>query len=220
MLKRNKPASSDKELQTWVNEMFNKLTRLRYEEIAKKCDVVYLKPKDKEHGGRFIINLLNRTLTVELSNREVLDLISGKSVGSKLSYVILEYLANGDGSPVSGSWHSLVKGIKNQELANYFSKMVLRPFLQTFGYDREMFEAAARSVGGKRERLGGVSFSFVFLPRIKLLFQLWTGDMKSYTQPAANVSSSSNALNYLSYPAMAYACETLVAMLRKAVEKT
>ncbi|HID04205.1 MAG TPA: DUF3786 domain-containing protein [Candidatus Caldiarchaeum subterraneum] len=217
--RRNKPASSDAELHTWVHETFNRLTRLKYEEIAKKCDVVYLKPRDKDQRGRFIINLLNRTLTVELSNGEVLDLISGKNVGVKLSYVVLEYLVNGDGSKVSGAWSPLIKGMTSQELVNYFKKMVLRPFLQTFGYERERFEAAASSLGGRRERLGGVGFSFPFLPRIRVLLQLWTGDVSSYTQPAANVSISSNTLNYLSYPAVVYACETLVAMLRKAMEK-
>jgi len=219
MSRKEKPASNELELQQWVDSVFNKLMQLRHEDVARRCDVVYLKPKDAEPGGRFIVNLLNRTLTVELSNREVLDLISGKNVGAKLSYVVVEYLARGDGSPISGSWISLTKTIKSQELDNYFKKMVVRPFLQTFGYDRELFEMAARMLGGRREKLGGVSFSFLFLPKIRFLLQLWTGDKKEYTQPAANVSNSSNAFNYLSYPAIVYACETLVNMLKKSVDK-
>ena len=36
------------------------------EEIAKKCGVIYLPPRSKRGRGRFIVNLLTKTYSVEL----------------------------------------------------------------------------------------------------------------------------------------------------------
>jgi len=214
-----RPASSESELRNWVEEAFSRLMKLRHGDVAKKCGVVYLRPKEGSGAGRFIVNLLNKTYTVELSSMQVVDLISGREAGSKLTYVIVEYLVNGDGSSLGSSWIPTSKILTTQELSNYFKKAILRPLIQTFGYNKEGFEEAAKALGGKREKLGGVSFSFLFLPKVKLLCQIWPGDKRGFTQPAANMSNSDTALNYLPKVPLLYACEGLVNFLAREASK-
>ncbi|MDJ0270199.1 MAG: DUF3786 domain-containing protein [Aigarchaeota archaeon] len=213
------PARSDSELATWLKQSLEKLSQLKPEEVAKKCGVVFLNPHEKKDGGRFIVNLLNKTFTVELASREVVDLITGKQVHDKLAYVIAEYLATGDGTSLSDSWVPMSKTITAQELSTYFQKTVIRPMTRLFGHDSELFEASARALGGKRELLGGRSFSFLFLPKVKLLFQVWAVDKRDLTPPAVNVSHSSNATRYLKPLPLTYACEIMVDWLEKEAKK-
>ena len=92
---------------------------------------------------------------------------------------------------------------------------MIRPLTQLFGYDVEKFERASRMIGGKREKLGGVSFSYLFLPKVKFLFQIWAGDKRSFTQPAINISTSNTARNYLPTLPLVYACESIVNFLER-----
>jgi len=207
------------ELAGLVKQLYDQLPSRRYEEMAKRCGVIYLRSRERKEEGRFIVNVLNKTYTVELDTRIVVDLLTGKQVPDQLSYVILEYLLTGDGSPLTDTWTPYTKTLTSQDLASYLQKAVIRPLVKMFGFRLEAYEQVCRALGGRREKLGGHSFSFLMLPKVRLLCQLWTGDKREMTLPEANILHSSSATKYLKPRGLVYAFETLVFFLEREAMK-
>ncbi|MEM4417796.1 MAG: DUF3786 domain-containing protein, partial [Nitrososphaerota archaeon] len=90
-----------------------------------------------------------------------------------------------------------------------------RPIIRIFGYDKQLFERCATQLGGVKERLGGNSFSFKFLPKVKLVFQLWVGSREEFSQPEVSISYNTHALKYLSTVSLIYACEVMANFLER-----
>lgn len=167
-------------------------------ETAKKCDVIYLESSsDQGKKGRYIVNLLHRTFSVEWPEMRVIDLVSGKQAAEQVSIIALSYLLNGDGSSAVEGWVPF-ENIKGA--AAYlpeFKRRSISPLTQNFGSNPKDFEKACISLGGKRERLAALSFSFTALPRIRILCQLWRAVKEDYVPAAANISFSRSAPHYL-----------------------
>jgi hypothetical protein len=209
------PALTETELNNLVSKSFDRLERIRHEEAAKRCGVIYLRGSESS-GGRYIVNVLNKTYTVELGQRAVLDLMTGRQAGGKLSYVILAYLLSDGGHAGPESWHPIQNLLKTPTLTSYFQKNVTRPITKLFGFDSQSFERCSIALGGVREKkMGGSSYSFLFLPKVKLVFQLWAGDPEDLTQPEASISYNTPAPRYLSTIPLIYACEIIVGFLEK-----
>ena len=178
---------------------FSELSKKDGEEISKKCGVVFLPPrKPNRKQGRYIVNLLTKTYSVEIEGRKVVDLISGKQASPELALVMVRYLGFSTGGRPRDDWVPYDKFPGSKPYLSLFDRNVLRPFARFFGYKPERYEAACKRLGGKRERLGGLSFSFLFLPKVKLLTQIWKARKEDYTPPAANISFNHSARHYLS----------------------
>lgn len=208
------PALKDSELERLVDESFDMLRKIMHEDAAKRCGVVFLRGSEGT-DGRYIVNVLNKTYTVELGRKAVLDLMSGRPAGGKLSYVLLTYLMAEWGRATSESWHPIQSLLRTQTLTSYFQKSVIRPLTRTFGYDKKLFESCAAALGGNREKMGGSSFSFTFLPKVRFVFQLWSGSYEDLTQPEASVSCNTLATKHLPLVSLIYACEVIVGFLEK-----
>ncbi|MEM3031797.1 MAG: hypothetical protein QXK39_02645, partial [Nitrososphaerota archaeon] len=70
-------------------------------------------------------------------------------------------------------------------------------------------------LGGMREKMGGSSFSFSFLPKVRLVFQLWVGSHEDMIQPEASISCNTLALKYLPMVPLIYSCEIIVDFLER-----
>jgi len=186
-------------LEAELNQAFKDLSKRNGEEVSKRCGVIFLPPrKPKRKFGRYIVNLLTKTYSVELESREVVDLISGKQAPAELALVITRYLAYSSGGRHRESWIPYERFPGSKPLIPLFNRNVLRPFARLFGYEPEKYLDVCKRLGGKRERLGGFSFSFLFLPKVKLLTQIWKARREHYIPPAANISFNYSARYYLS----------------------
>jgi len=209
------PALSESELASLVLKSFDKLERMRHEDVAKRCGVIYLRSSESLEG-RYIVNVLNKTYTVEFGQRAVLDLMTGRPAGGKLSYVMLTYLLSDGGPSGTESWHPMQSLLKTPTLSSYFQKSVTRPITKLFGFNSQSFEKCSIALGGVREKkMGGVSFSFTFLPKVRLVFQLWVGDPEDLAQPEASISYNTPAPRFLPTIPLIYACEIIVGFLEK-----
>ncbi|MCS7125675.1 MAG: DUF3786 domain-containing protein [Aigarchaeota archaeon] len=198
---------------------FNNLAKCEGEEIGKKCNVVYLKGGAKKGYRRFIVNFLNKTYSVEVDNREVVDLISGKPPSKELVLVILRYLAYSTPGRTSESWVPFEKLPDSRKYLEMFRKVVVRPILRTFGSSPEKYELACKRIGGRREKLGGISYSFYLLPKVQLLTQLWKAGKEDYSHPAANVSFNYSVRYYLNARDLLLAAKLLVDALEAESKK-
>ncbi|MEM2187879.1 MAG: DUF3786 domain-containing protein [Nitrososphaerota archaeon] len=194
--------------------IFQELVKLDGDQVAKRCGVIYLEPpRPGGRRGRYIVNLLTRTYSVELDEGEVVDLIAGKSAPLETAYIILRYLSSAGGVGRKEDWTQFTDFPRGKLYRSYFDRYVVRPLARTFGYDSEKYEAACRRLGGRREKLGGISYSFSFLPRVRILIQLWAGKREEYVEPKANLMFNYSARYFLSIEDMLLAGRIMVSAM-------
>ncbi|MEM1943323.1 MAG: DUF3786 domain-containing protein [Candidatus Caldarchaeum sp.] len=206
------PESSDSVIKKHVEEAFTKLLLQDHSATMKRCDVVYL-PSSRH--GRYLVNVLNKTFSVELDIGSVVDLTLGKEAGEKLSYVLLEYLTGVGHSAGPENWIPVETILLQPSHKHYYQKAVVRPLERLFGYDKELFEAVARRLMGRREKLGGTAYSFQFLPKVNALVQVWVGNTAEFTKPKINTSFNSGARRFLGETGLVYLFEVLAGFMEK-----
>lgn len=179
--------------------IFQKLLKLEGESVAKRCGAIFLAPsKPGKKKGRYVINLLTKTYSVELDSHEVIDLIAGKEAPTEISFLILRYLSSTGGVGRKEDWLSFEEFPKARIYRSYFERYVIKPLARAFGYNPRKYELVCRKLGGRKEKLGGLSYSFNFLPRIRVLTQLWAGRREEYVTPKANLMFNYSARHFLS----------------------
>lgn len=194
--------------------IFQDLVRLDGDQVARRCGVIFLEPpKPGGRRGRFIVNLLTRTYSVELDSQGVVDLVAGKTASLEASYLILRYLSSTGGVGRKEDWTQFTDFPKGRLYKSYFDRYVVKPLARIFGYDSEKYESACRRLGGRRERLGGVSYSFSFLPKIRILTQLWAGRREEYIEPKVNLMFNYSTRYFLSTEDMLLAGRIMVSAM-------
>lgn len=191
--------------------IFQELVKLNGDQVAKRCGVIFIEPsKPGGRCGRYIVNLLTRTYSVELDEGEVVDLVAGKSATPETSYLILKYLSSTGSVGRKEDWTHFTDFPRGKLYRSYFDRYVVRPLARTFGYNSEKYESACRRLGGRREKLGGISYSFNFLPRVRILIQLWAGKSEEYVEPKVNLMFNYSARYFLSIEDMLLAGRIMV----------
>lgn len=160
-----------------VRRAFGEIAGREPEELARSAG-------GRLSAGRVIeLELLSRTLAVDLGVREVRCVIEGASaeaVGDNIAAVVARYVMlcgklPRDGGPDIGF-------ADNVDARGYlvpFRGRVIAPVLGRFGTDPEAFARAAEELGGERvevEAAGAVARKLPVLPRVSLTFVLHPGD--------------------------------------------
>ncbi|RLE47606.1 MAG: hypothetical protein DRJ31_08620 [Candidatus Methanomethylicota archaeon] len=201
-------------------KLLQELLKMDEAKIAKRCGVIFLAPpKPGRRKGRFVVNLLTKTYSVELDTGEVIDLIAGKAASCETAFIILRYLSSSGSVGRKEDWTSIEEFPKGKLYRNYFERYVIRPFTRLFGYDSEKYELVCRRLGGKKERLGGLSYSFNFLPKVRILTQLWVGKREEYISPKANLMFNYAARHFLSTEDLLLAGRIMVSMMNSEAKK-
>lgn len=201
-----------------VYELFRVLAERQPEEVSKRCKVVFI-PRREERGERYLVNLLNESYSVDLKKYEVREVVTEDLAEEKLTRLILKYLLMWSPTRKEWKWLSLSKSLKDTELISRLDRYVLRPLLQNFGYDPISFEGVCRSMGGTREKMGGISYSFDFFPDMRGGVQLWAGESYGYKLPSANVLFDDRALELYTRSELVDAAEVLVKVILKNKKK-
>jgi len=201
-------------------DVFQELVRRDGEEVAKRCGVVYLPPsKPGKRRGRYIVNLLVKTYSVELDTGEIIDLTAGKSAPVEIAFLILRYLSSSAGVGRKEDWVPFEDFPRGKIYKSLFERYVTKPFASYFGYASERYELVCRRLGGRREQLGGLSYSFIFLPRVRILTQLWEGGREEYVPPTANIMFNYSARHFLSTEDLLLAGRVMVSMMEAEAKK-
>ena len=200
--------------------VFQELLKKEGEEVAKRCGVIFLPPsKPGKKRGRYVVNLLVKTYSVELDSEEIIDLVAGKEAPSEISFLILRYLSSSAGVGRKEDWVPFDQFPKTKRYKSYFARYVLNPFARTFGYAPKKYELVCKRLGGKKERLGGLSYSFSFLPKVRILTQLWKGKKEDYVAPTTNLMFNYSARHFFSAEDLLLAGRVMVSIMEAEAKK-
>ncbi|MCS7132335.1 MAG: DUF3786 domain-containing protein [Aigarchaeota archaeon] len=200
--------------------IFQELLKMDGEEAAKRCGVIFLpSSKPGKKRGRYVVNLLVKTYSVELDSEEVIDLVAGKEAPNEIAFLVLKYLSSSAGVGRKEDWIPFDEFPRAKLYKSYFVRYVLNPFARTFGYDPEKYELVCRRLGGKKEKLGGLSYSFSFLPRVRVLTQLWRGRKEDYVSPTSNMMFNFSAKHFFSAEDLFLAGRVMISIMEAEAKK-
>lgn len=200
--------------------VFQELLKVDGEEVAKRCGVIFLPSwKPGKNRGRYVVNLLVKTYSVELDSEEIIDLVAGKEAPSEIAFLILRYLSSSAGVGRKEDWTPFDDFPRAKFYKSYFIRYVLNPFSRVFGYEPEKYELVCRRLGGRKEKLGGLSYSFSFLPKIRILIQLWRGRREDYVAPTANIMFNYSARHFFSAEDLLLAGRVMISIMETEAKK-
>ena len=154
-------------------------------------------------GGRFIIPFFHRSFSVHYPDVKVAEVGSDTRPSRWLEILLMHYLVNADGTPISGMWvtYRYLPGTRLFE--RRFDNMAVRPLVNSFGNDAEGFRQAALAIGGRPiTRTGDAAFRFLALPKIPMGCILYLGDEE--VSPSINIVFDAAAPHYLPTEDLSY----------------
>ena len=153
--------------------------------------------------GKFIIPFFNRSFLVHYPEVKVEEAGSDTPPPLWLQVIIMHYLINADGTPVSGMWTTYRHLPDAYLFQQRFTNLALQPLLKALGNDTEGFSRAALSIGGTpMSRSGDAAFRFLALPKIPMGCILYLGDEE--VPSSINILFDSAAPHYLPTEDLSY----------------
>ena len=184
-----------------VTEMRAALRERDPRDLALRCGVEF-------SDGFFRVKFYGEPYLVTFPDLEVSVEATKKVCGLNRAAMFLYYLQTADGSPVKGKWvafrdlpggmfyHQAYQGYSGDRLAKAIDNRI------------NVFERAAKNLGGMKLALGDAAFAFDALPRVRVAAVYYAGDEDF---PAtANVLFDEAASHYLPTDALAGVGSALV----------
>ncbi|MDT7859568.1 MAG: DUF3786 domain-containing protein [Candidatus Calditenuis sp.] len=179
-----------------LHDLLSYLKTLDPKEVSRKCEVAYLPPKE-EKGPRYLVNVLDLTYCFHLSDGTAEEVVKKEPADPSFSAVIAKYLANQVRYEPQKGWVGIEKFVNAQAYHSEYVRKVLRPMIEAFGTKADLFIQSAVTTGGRKEKLGGISFSFKFFPRLLTLVQLWPSSDTVLGRAEVSIKFSPHAVQYL-----------------------
>ena len=153
--------------------------------------------------GRFTVPFFHRSFTIDLPGAKVTEVGSETAPPRLLEILLMHYLVNADGTPVSGMWITYRHLPGANLFEQRFTDMALQPLLDSFGNDAEGFRQAGLAIGGTpMSRTGDAAFRFMALPKIPMGCILYLGDDE--VPPSINILFDAAAPHYLPTEDLSY----------------
>jgi hypothetical protein len=164
-------------------------------------------------GERFILPFFHRSFSVHYPDVKVAEVGSDTPPPRWLEILLMHYLINADGTPISGMWvtYRYLPGARLFD--QRFTNMAVQPLLDYFGNDADGFRQAGLSIGGRpMTRTGDAAFRFLALPKIPMGCILYLGDEE--VSPSINILFDAAAPHYLPTEDLSLLGSYLSAILR------
>ena len=162
------------------------------EERAKKAGADYQRV---EGGEKITLEFFSEAYQMSYPQIEFYS-PSKKTVSLVTRILLLHYLIQADGSPMTGKWVGY-KDIPGGLLyASVFARRVTDPLLRRFGRSAKWFQEAGIQLSGERAGVGDASFILKAFPFIPIQYVLWEGDDEF--PPAAQLLFDASVDHYLS----------------------
>jgi hypothetical protein len=163
--------------------------------------------------GLFTVPFFHRSFSVHFPEIKVSEVGSDTPRPRWLDILLMHYLVNANGTPISGTWIAYRNLPGAHLFEQRFNNMAIRPLLDSFGNDADGFRQAALAIGGKpMTRTGDAAFRFLALPKIPVGCILYLGDDE--VSPSINILFDAVAPNYLPTEDLSYLGLSLVIELR------
>jgi hypothetical protein len=157
-----------------VDELRQALKKADPTMLALNTDAQFERSGEEE--GRFVLPLWENEIVITYPDFIAHDGATGAELTVDVQAMLLYHFQTSRGAPVAGRWISFSELPDGKFYTTAFQGYTGGELARTFHNDLASFERAAEKAGGKREELGGASYSFTALPRIRLLVVYWEGD--------------------------------------------
>ena len=179
----------------------------KIEDIEQQCRKSDARYQVIDSKRVITLEYLNQTYQITLPDIGVLLKDSQEEVLLRDKILILHYLIQAKGTPISN------KTIAYKELpegANYFptfSKRALKPLVTHFGKEPHRLLDVAGALGGRKADYGDVAVTINAFSRIPVTLVLWRGDEEF--PPQGNILFDSTVSDYLSTDEINVLCGTI-----------
>ena len=159
----------------------------------------------------YVVPFLNTAVLCypETEEIEVLGGLGDFSKDFQLNLVILHYLLYARDKPLANKW----VGEKDLPGGGLFftaaHTLPMEPLTRAFDGRPGLLDASARSIGGEKVNMGGLSYRFRILPRIPILIILWMRDEEF--EPSSHVLFDETIIAHFSLLDLVYALVTVFA---------
>jgi hypothetical protein len=159
----------------------------------------------------YVVPFLNTAVLCypETEEIEVLGRLVDFSKDFQLTLVILHYLLYARDKPLANKW----VGEKDLPGGGLFftaaHTLPMEPLTRAFDGRPGLLDASARSIGGEKVNMGGLSYRFRILPRIPILIILWMRDEEF--EPSSHVLFDETIIAHFSLLDLVYALVTVFA---------
>ena len=126
-------------------------------------------------------------------------------VSSREKLLILHYLINSKGIPLSGKLIDFREFPGGNVYYPVFEGRVCRPFLKCFGKNQPLLLKAALALKGSKQELGDFSVNIPVFPRVGITFIVYRGDEE--LAPTAKILFDSSVSEYLATEDVVVVCE-------------
>lgn len=187
--------------------------RLACEQLAKLNDV---ERQCQRSGAQcllidskrvIVVEYINQPYRVTLPDMAISLTSSQEMVPIKDRILILHYLAQAKGTPMS---NKLIAYKELPEGATYyptFYKRAIKPIVDNFGKQPQLLIDIAAKLGGQRAGYGDVAVTINAFSRVPITFVLWGGDEEFL--PDGNVMFDSSIPDYLTTEDINVLCEAI-----------
>lgn len=155
--------------------------KLAKENFAQKNpqDISYRAGGDYEQ-----VNCANSMISLNLLGQEYTIVHPGGGIESPDNHqvtiithiLILHYLTNAIGSPLSGELVAYKDIPGGDKYFSVFKKRVEMPVVNAYGDNPEGFAEACMGLGGEEVKMGDKAFRFQAFPRVPIIYIYWKGD--------------------------------------------
>ncbi len=148
------------------------LKEMDLQERAERAGANYSRGKD---GEKIRIPFFSESYEIHLPQVDFYSL-SQKAVSLVSRVLMLHYLLQSDGTPVSGRWVAYKEVPGALLYGAVFARRVTEPLEKKFGRSARLFREAGLRLGGEPGPTGDASLFLRVFPRVPLYLVLWEGD--------------------------------------------
>ncbi len=188
-----------------------KLASINIEQQCRRAGAEYKITDGKETVK---LDYLDKSYRITLPQMETVCTEDGRPAQPRDKLLILHYILNADGSPLSGR---LVTYKEIPSATTYFptfQKRTVNPLLDSFGKSSDRLVAAAKTMGGAGADYGDVAVTINAFSRVPLTLVLWRGDEEFPAE--GSILFDSSITGYLSAEDITVLCEIIAWKLVKA----
>jgi len=168
-------------------------------------------------GDVMSLEYLGERFEIALPGFDVRYAEVGGDVPLKTKSIILHYLKDAKGTPLSGKLIDF-RGVPSGDFYYpVFQATVERPLLEFFGDDPRRFVDVSSRLGAEKAEFGDFSVKIPVFPKVPMIFIIYAGDDEF--PPSSKVLFDSSVQDYLTVELVRIVCEEVVRKLIKLAEE-
>ena len=194
------------------------IKKLADADIEAQCRKAGAELKLASGKKSIVLDYLNQSYRITLPGLEVTPLDHQTALQPREKLLILHYIINADGSPISGNKLTYKEIPGGTTYFPTFQKRTVKPLVDNFGQEPQRMLDAAGTLGGCPAEYGDASVTINAFERVPLTFVLWQGDEEFAAE--GNVLFDSSICGYLPAEDITVLCEIIAWKLVKTARYT